>query len=627
MRDGFIKVACATPKVKVADVKFNVNEIVSLIYKLNEQNVKLAVFPELSITGASCGDLFFQESLERGAISVLCEVLTKTANTEVVAVLGLPFNYRGKLYNTAAVIYRGKILGLVPKLSLSLDEKRYFTSFLGETVQVKLGENYVPFGKKMLFFCEEMPKFCFYIEFGDELQSPRLPSSEAVLSGATLIANLSSSNEVIGKAEKRRILLQSVSEKLHCGYIYANVGKGESTTDLIFSGHSIIAENGEILAESELFFEGATISELDVEKLSNIRVKDMWLDSDKEYLMVPFSMAQQKVVLTRRFSKLPFFSEEKLERDLQCKNILLMQSMALAKRVEHISATSLVVGLSGGLDSCLAVLVAVKAMNLLNRDAHNVIAVTMPCFGTSDRTKGNAENLAKLLKVTFRNIDIKNSVLSHFKDIGQDLSRTDVTYENAQARERTQVLMDIANQNNGIVVGTGDLSELALGWATYNGDHMSMYGVNSSIPKTLIRHVVAYYAEKETEDIALRDILQDILDTPVSPELLPGENISQKTEDFIGPYELNDFFLYYMVGFGFPPKKILRLAKLAFEKVYAEAEIKRWLKNFYSRFFNGQFKRSCLPDGVQVTQISLSPRNGWKMPSDACCSLWMNELE
>lgn len=627
MRDGFIKVACVTPKIKVSDVKFNVNEIISLIYKLNEQDVKLAVFPELSITGASCGDLFFQESLERGASSALCELLTKTANTEVVTVLGLPYNYRGKLYNTAVVIYRGKILGLVPKSVLSLEEKRYFASFYGENVQVKLGENYVPFGKKMLFFCEEMPRFCFYIEFGDELQSPISPSCEAVLSGATLIANLSSSNEVIGKAEKRRILLQSVSEKLHCGYIYSNAGKCESTTDLIFSGHSIIAENGEILAESELFSEGTTITELDVQKLSNVRAKEVWIESDKEYLMVPFSMAQQEVVLTRRFSRSPFFSEEKSDRDLQCKNILLMQSMALAKRVEHISANSLVVGLSGGLDSCLAILVAVKAMNLLNRDSRNVIAVTMPCFGTSDRTKGNAENLAKLLKVTLRNIDIKNSVLSHFQDIGQDFNCTDVTYENAQARERTQVLMDIANQNNGIMVGSGDLSELALGWTTYNGDHMSMYGANSSIPKTLIRRIVAYYAEKETEDIALRDILQGILDTPVSPELLPGENISQKTEEFIGPYELNDFFLYYMVEFGFSPNKILRLAKLAFERVYCEAEIKRWLKNFYSRFFNGQFKRSCLPDGPQVTQISLSPRNGWKMPSDACCSMWLDELK
>jgi len=633
MKDGFIKVAAVTPKVRVADVGFNIERIIESVYELDEEKVNLAVFPELSITGYTCGDLFFQTNLLEKAIWGLRELVGKTADTNVIVIVGFPFGYMGKLYNTAAVIYRGRILGLVPKIYLSnyneFNEKRHFVSAFEENVEVKIGNESVPFGKRLLFTCEELSEFCFAVEICEDLWAPISPSTEAALNGATVIANLLASNQVLGKVAERRLLVSSISTRLNCGYICSNAGKGESTTDLVFAGHNLIVENGTVLAESELFSENNIISEIDVKRLVAERRKNSSFESSAQgmYQFISFSLDIKETVLTRHFSKFPFFAEEKTERDAACREILMMQANALAKRIEHISAKTLVVGLSGGLDSCLALLVAVKAMELLNRELKDILTITMPCFGTSDRTRKNAEKLALELGVTFRNIDIKKSVLSHFEDIGQNSECYDVTYENAQARERTQVLMDIANQNGGIVIGTGDLSELALGWSTYNGDHMSMYGVNASVPKTLIRHVVEYFAEKEAKNEAVKNVLRDILATPISPELLPGENIAQKTEELVGPYELHDFFLYYMVRFGFSPKKILRMAKGAFEGAYREEEIKKWLKDFYRRFFNSQFKRSCVPDGPKVTPISLSPRGDWQMPSDACYTVWMEELE
>ncbi|MBP3285271.1 MAG: NAD(+) synthase [Clostridia bacterium] len=633
MKDGFIKVAAVTLKVRVADVEFNILKVNELIHELNEKRVRLAVFPELTITGYTCGDLFFQEALIERSMSALDALLKMTADTKVIAVVGLPFSYRGKLYNTAAVIYGGKLLGLIPKSYLpnynEFYEKRYFTPAFSENSEIMFQSEKVAFGKNLLFACEEVPGFRFAVEICEDLWAPISPSVGHTLNGATIIVNLSASNEVVGKADYRRLLVSATSGRLNCGYIYADAGKGESTTDMVFAGHNLIAENGGILAESKLFSESYIISEIDVKKLENERRKNSSFEakSSSEYKVISFHMEAEETELTRTFSKLPFLPAEKEERDLHCRDILAMQSNALTKRIEHISAKSLVIGLSGGLDSCLALLVSVMAMKLLGRNTQDILAVTMPCFGTSDRTRRNAEELATELGVTFRNIDIKDSVLSHFKDIGQKKDCYDVTYENAQARERTQVLMDLANQRGGIVIGTGDLSEMALGWSTYNGDHMSMYGVNCSVPKTLIRYMVEFYAEHETENEAVKAVLADILATPISPELLPGETISQKTEEIVGPYELHDFFLYYVVRFGFSAKKVLRIAKIAFEGVYEEETIRKWLKDFYRRFFNSQFKRSCVPDGPKVGSVSLSPRGDWRMPSDACYRIWMEELE
>ena len=618
MKDGFIKVATATPKIKVADVTYNADSIITCIKEAAAQGVKLIALPELCITGYTCGDLFFQKTLIDGAWEQLERIKDEISTLDIIAVVGLPMQKNGKLINAAAVVYHGEILCTVGKKHLpnynEFYEKRHFADCLDEP--------------PVVFRCEELPEFCFGVEICEDLWSPCPPSVELAAGGATVILNLSASNEMIGKAEYRRSLVTGQSGRLICAYLYASAGDGESTTDTVFSGHSLIAENGALLAETALFDNKLLITEIDVCRLAGERAKNTTFPMASEVIVVPFSMPPSETKLTRYISPAPFVPSDEADRGGRCESILLMQSEGLKKRVEHTNAKSLVIGISGGLDSCLALLVSAKAVDRLNRPRADVIAVTMPCFGTTQRTKSNAVRLCEALGVTLREIDITKAVTQHFEDISHDPQNMNVVYENAQARQRTLILMDIANAENGLVVGTGDLSELALGWATYNGDHMSMYGVNAGVPKTLIRHIVRYYADS-SGDGELKKVLYDILDTPVSPELLPAENgeISQKTEDLVGPYELHDFFLYYAVRWGFPPKKVYRLALYALGDSYTPDVILKWLKSFYRRFFAQQFKRSCLPDAPKIGSVTLSPRADWRMPSDACARAWLEELE
>ena len=618
MKDGFVKVATATPKIKVGDVEFNAQSIIACIKEAAEQGVKLLALPEMCITGYTCGDLFFQKTLIDGAWEQLQRIKSETAGLDIIAAVGLPLQKNGKLINAAAVLYRGEILGTVGKKHIpnynEFYEKRHFADCMEEP--------------PLIFRCEELPEFCFGIEICEDLWSPCPPSVQLAQAGATVILNLSASNEMIGKAEYRRSLVTGQSGRLICAYLYASAGDGESTTDTVFSGHSLIAENGSLLAETALFDNKLLITEIDVCRLAGERVKNTTFPMAENVVVIPFSMPLSETKLTRYISPAPFVPSDETDRGGRCESILLMQSEGLKKRVEHTNAKSLVIGISGGLDSCLALLVSARAMDRLNRSRADIIAVTMPCFGTTQRTKSNAVRLCEALGVTLREIDITKAVVQHFEDISHDPKNMNVVYENAQARQRTFILMDIANAENGLVVGTGDLSELALGWATYNGDHMSMYGVNAGVPKTLVRHIVRYYADSSGNS-ELKAVLYDILDTPVSPELLPAENgeISQKTEDLVGPYELHDFFLYYAVRWGFPPKKVYRLACYAHGDGYAHDVILKWLKNFYRRFFAQQFKRSCLPDAPKIGSVTLSPRADWRMPSDACARLWLEELE
>ncbi len=617
MKDGFIKVGAATPKIKVADTEFNGGSIISCVKEAAEKGVKLLAFPELCITGYTCGDLFEQKTLIDAAEKQLYRIAEETAKLDIIFVVGLPMIKNGKLINTAAVVYHGEILGTVGKKNLpnynEFYELRNFTEDDGAPV---------------IFVCKEIPEFSFGIEICEDLWVAEPPSVSLAKGGASIIINLSASNEMIGKADYRRSLVSGQSGRLICGYVYASAGEGESTTDLVFSGHNLIAENGVILKETKLFQNQLILSEIDVYSLAAERRKNTSFKAFDEINKVEFYMNPVKTELTRSFSPTPFVPSDKTNREERCETILLMQSEGLKKRVEHTSSKSLVIGISGGLDSCLALLVCVKTMDLLSRSRKDVIAVTMPCFGTTKRTKSNAVQLCEALGVTLREIDITKSVLQHFEDIGHDANNHNVVYENGQARARTYVLMDIANEENGLVVGTGDLSELALGWATYNGDHMSMYGVNGGIPKTLIRHIVKFYGDT-SEDGTLKKVLYDILDTPVSPELLPAEKgeISQKTEDLVGPYELHDFFLYYAIRRGYSPSKIYRIALYAFQDKYPKEIILKWLKNFYRRFFSQQFKRSCLPDSPKVGSVTLSPRGDWRMPSDACPKIWLTEAE
>ena len=618
MKDGFIKVAAATPKIKVADVQSNSNNIINDIKKAAEQGVKLITFPELSITGYTCGDLFGQRLLIESAKKQLDRIREETKTLEIISVVGLPLIKNGKLINAAAVLYKGEILGTVGKKNLpnynEFYEKRNFEDCTDE--------------EPVVFRCKDMPEFSFGIELCEDLWIPEPPSAKLALGGAEIIVNLSASNEMIGKAEYRRSLVTGQSGRLICGYVYASAGDGESTTDLVFSGHNLIAENGTLLKETKLFDNEMIISEIDVFGLASERQKNTSFPKYNEVKVVEFEMNTADTELTRFYSPTPFVPSDKKNRAERCESILTMQSEGLKKRVEHTNAKSLVIGISGGLDSTLALLVCVKTMDRLKRSRKDIIAVTMPCFGTTKRTKSNAVQLCEALGVTVKEINITESVLQHFKDIEHDVDNHNVVFENGQARTRTLVLMDIANQTNGLVVGTGDLSELALGWATYNGDHMSMYGVNGGIPKTLIRYIVGFYGDS-SEDETLKKVLYDILDTPVSPELLPAENgeISQKTEDLVGPYELHDFFLYYAIRRSFSPSKIYRLAVRAMEGRYSDEEIKKWLNNFYRRFFSQQFKRSCLPDSPKVGSVTLSPRGDWRMPSDAVAGEWLKEIE
>lgn len=634
MRDGFIKVAAGTPVVKVADCRHNAEACFTLMREAYHQGVRVLALPELCLTGYTCGDLFLQSVLLDAAEEALGTVLEATKHLDMVTALGLPVRHKNKLYNCAAVMFKGDILGVIPKRHLpnygEFYERRWFTPAPEEDMTVCLcGKDRIPFGSGQIFRCETMPDLAVGVELCEDLWTVRPPSGELAAAGATVILNLSASNEAVGKAAYRRGLVTGQSARLVCGYVYANAGEGESSTDLVFSGHNMVAENGVLLAERR-FSTGLTVSEIDIARLAYERRRVSVFPAAEGAREIPFALVPGDTALTRYVSPSPFVPEDAAERKARCDEILLIAALGLKQRLEHTGAKSAVVGLSGGLDSTLAILIAAVAMKLLDRPAGDILAVTMPCFGTTDRTRDNAVELAERLGATLRRIDITGSVKSHFKDIGQPMDRHDVTFENAQARERTQVLMDLANQTDGLVVGTGDLSELALGWCTYNGDHMSMYAVNASIPKTLVRHLVSTVAgDKGDEDPRLANVLVDILDTPVSPELLPAVNgnIAQKTEDLVGPYELHDFFLYYFLRWGMPPKKILRLAEQAFGRRYERAVILKWLRVFCRRFFAQQFKRSSMPDAPKVGSVTLSPRGDWRMPSDASVRLWLEELE
>ena len=634
MLDGFLKTAAATPTIRVADPAYNAQEIAGLLKQAARQGVKFLVFPELCLTGYTCGDLFLQPLLLSGAEQGLAAILEESKSLPLLAAVGLPVAVEGKLYNCAAVFSQGKLLGLVPKLHIpnysEFYEQRHFTSGTGTAGEVTLCGQTVPFGEKLLFRCEDFPLFTAGFEICEDLWVAQPPSGDLAEAGALVIGNLSASDEMIGKEDYRRQLVSSQSARLVSGYVYADAGYGESSTDLIFAGHNLIGENGSILTESKLFENQLVATELDLFKLAQERRRLTTYRQGREgdFRVVSFSLPVEETTLTRWVDPHPFVPSDETQRTRRCESIFAMQTTGLCKRLEHSHSKTAVVGLSGGLDSTLALLVAARAMKRLGRPASDVVAVTMPCFGTTSRTRSNAETLAQLLGVTFRTVDLKESVLLHFKDIGHDVEDHSVVYENGQARMRTLVLMNIANQTGGLVIGTGDLSELALGWATYNGDHMSMYGVNASIPKTLIRHMVRYVADTG-EEPGLRQVLLDILDTPVSPELLPptGEGtIAQVTEDLVGPYELHDFFLYYGIRWGFEPKKVYRLCRYALGDVYDNATILKWLETFYRRFFAQQFKRSCLPDGPKVGSMTLSPRGDWRMPSDASAALWLEQI-
>lgn len=634
MRQGFIKVAALTPKVKVADTTYNREQICMLIDEAQEKGAKILVFPELCITGYTCGDLFYQELLLREAKKELLAIAKYTERKDCLVFVGLPLEHQGKLYNVAAAIAQGKVLGLVPKTHIpnynEFYERRHFVSGMKQPVPVALDEDIiVPMGTQILFQCRQMPALKIAAEICEDVWAPNPPGVDHALAGATVLVNLSASDETTGKDIYRKSLVTGQSGRLICGYIYCSAGDGESTQDVVYSGHNLIAENGSLLAESRRFCNESIYTELDIARLNEERRRmSTFPASNETYISIEFSLKEEQTELTRFVDPAPFVPGNKADREKRCEEIFMIQAMGLKKRLEHTNAATAVVGISGGLDSTLALLVMVKAFDLLNRDHKDIVAVTMPGFGTTDRTYDNAVSLIKSLGATFREVSIVDSVRTHFRDIGQDEAVHDVTYENGQARERTQILMDIANKSGGMVIGTGDMSELALGWATYNGDHMSMYGVNASVPKTLVRHLVRYYADT-CGDETLQKVLYDVLDTPVSPELLPPEDgkISQKTEDIVGPYELHDFFLYYILRFGCTPKKIYRLAKYAFDGTYDTETIQKWLKTFYRRFFSQQFKRSCLPDGPKVGTVAVSPRGDLRMPSDASARIWMEELD
>ena len=634
MKHGFVKVAAVTPKIVVADTAYNADIICDCIAEASASGAKVIVLPELCITGYTCGDLFLQEKLLREAKNALLKIAGFTRFMDSLIFVGLPYAYHGKLYNVAAAISEGKILGFVPKTCIpnynAFYENRHFAAGMEEPVFVQFTEDIiVPMGTKLLFACKEMPELKVGVEICEDLWTPQPPSISHALNGATLIVNLSASDEATGKDIYRKELVKGQSARLLCGYIFASAGEGESTTDLVYSAHNLIAEDGHILAEAKRFANETIYSEIDFYRMEAERRRmSTFVARYDSYTEIPFSLERTATVLTRKVEKMPFVPQDEQNRKKRCEEILHIQAMGLKKRLEHTHCKNAVIGISGGLDSTLALLVTVQAFDLLGLPHENIKAVTMPGFGTTDRTYENAVNMIKCVGADFSEVSIKESVAIHFKDIGHDINVHDVTYENSQARERTQILMDIANRVNGMVVGTGDLSELALGWATYNGDHMSMYAVNGSVPKTLVRHLVRYYAE-QCGDETLKTILLDVLDTPVSPELLPptdGE-ISQKTEDLVGPYELHDFFLYYMLRMGYAPEKIYRLAKYAFDGEYDNETLLKWLKNYYRRFFSQQFKRSCLPDGPKVGSVDVSPRGGLRMPSDASAAVWLAELE
>ena len=635
MRHGFVRAAAVTPAIRVGDAAYNAQQIRNGMDEAEQAGASIVVFPELCITGYTCSDLFLQEVLLRRAKEELLALAAHTLEKDLLAFVGLPLEVDGRLYNVAAVLYRGEVKAFIPKTFIpnysEFYEVRHFTK--GPAVPRKI--TWMPgqecwFGTDILLACQELPDLVLAAEICEDVWTPNPPSVRHALSGATVLVNLSASDETTGKDEYRRMLIKSQSARLLAGYVYCSAGEGESSTDLVFSGHNLIAENGSILKESPRFGHGMICADLDVSRLKaeRRRMTTFEMEDAADYVRIPFSLSLRELELERFIDPAPFVPSRQEDRRKRCEEIFTIQAMGLKKRLEHTGCKSAVIGISGGLDSTLALLVTSRAFSLLGLSPSLITAVTMPCFGTTDRTYTNACTLTKKLGASLKEVDIKEAVTLHFRDIEQDPSCHDVTYENGQARERTQVLMDIANKSGGMVIGTGDMSELALGWATYNGDHMSMYGVNASVPKTLVRHLVHYYADT-CGDEELKAVLYDILDTPVSPELLPPEDgkIAQKTEDIVGPYELHDFYLYYILRLGFEPAKIYRLAKEAFAGQYDEETILKWLKVFYRRFFSQQFKRSCLPDGPKVGTVAVSPRGDLRMPSDASARLWLDELE
>ncbi|NLJ30777.1 MAG: NAD(+) synthase [Clostridiales bacterium] len=630
MNDGFLKVAAATPAIRVADCAYNEKQIFELIQQAAARGAGVVVFPELCITGYTCGDLFRDRVLLAAAQETLCRLIRKTENLKILAVVGLPLPVGADLYNAAAVFCGGKLLGFAAKSSIpnyvEFYEARYFTPSPDYT-EVSFGGETVPLGNTLIFPCRGMPEFVLGVEICEDLWVAVPPSSRLAQCGATLLANCSASDEIIGKAPYRRGLVGQQSGHLLAAYVYADAGEGESSTDLVYAGHNLIAENGTLLAESSPFQTGLTVADVDLERMVQERLRTTTWSNAGQAHCIPFDLDLPKIKLERKFPATPFVPGDVRDLSERCEMILNLQACGLKTRLRHTGSKCVSIGVSGGLDSTLALLVIARAFDLLGLDRKGIQAVSMPGFGTTARTKSNAQRLAELLGATYHEIPIHDAVNQHFRDIEHNPAVRDVTYENSQARERTQVLMDIANQCGCFVIGTGDLSELALGWATFNGDIMSMYGVNCSIPKTLVRHLVHHAAV--TGGYEIRALLEDVLDTPVSPELLPPVNgeIAQKTEDIVGPYELHDFFLYYMVRFGFHPGKIYRMAQQAFAGTYDDQTIKKWLKNFYRRFFMNQFKRSCLPDGPKVGSVSLSPRGDWRMPSDASARLWLDEIE
>ena len=634
MKQGFVKVAAVTPDMRVADVWYNCDRIIKRLKEAEETGAKVIVFPELCLTGYTCQDLFMQDVLLHEAKAALAVVAEETKGKGTLVFVGLPLAVDGKLYNVAAALNEGKILGFTTKTFLpnygEFYEMRQFCKGPDVPRIIRYEGTEVWFGPQLLFRAMEMEELIVSAEICEDVWSPIPPSIGASREGAVILVNCSASDETVGKDSYRQELIKGQSARLVAGYVYANAGDGESTTDLVFGGHNIIAENGAVIKESKRFTNEIIYSEIDIFRLLSERRKNTTFQNAGELTLprIDFTVTVEETVLTREIPHSPFVPDNEVIRNRGCEETLTIQAIGLKKRLLHTNTKTAIVGISGGLDSTLALLVIAKAFDMIGKDRSDIIAVTMPSFGTTDRTYRNACRMTQLMGATLREVPIAEAVRVHFRDIGHDEKIRDVTYENAQARERTQILMDIANQEGGMVIGTGDMSELALGWATYNGDHMSMYGVNASIPKTLVKYLVRYWAER-CENDELKGILLDVLETPVSPELLPSENgeIVQKTEDLVGPYELHDFYLYYMLRFGFEPKKIYRLAKYAFQNMYTEEEILKWLKIFCRRFFSQQFKRSCLPDGPKTGTVALSPRGDWRMPSDACAAVWMEDIE
>ena len=630
MKNGFVKVAAATPVVRVADTKANTEAHIALAQKAYAEGVRVLVFPELSLTGATCGDLFTNDTLLQGAQDALIAYLDHTKELDMVSVVGLPYSAHAKVYNTAAVCHRGKLLGLVTGRKV---DERHFTTDPDFVEEVVFAGEHVSLGTEQVFACETMPTLTLAVEIGEDLHTLFAPSLSHCEAGATVICHPAAMPEIASKKPALDVILAAHTARTHTAYITASAGDGESTTDNAFGGKKLVVENGEVVAQSEAF-DGSEllITEIDLERLMHDRRVTDFCEVEDFHTKLHFSLALTETKLTRKLDATPFFPIAPAELAAHCERVISIAAAGLKTRIVRAYAKKIVIGISGGLDSTLALLTMVRAMDSLGRPRSDIVAVTMPCFGTTARTKNNATVLCEELGVDFRCVNIFDAVNVHFRDIGHNPDIRDVTYENAQARERTQVLMDIANDCGGMVIGTGDLSELALGWATYNGDHMSMYGVNASIPKTLVGHVVRHCANeaKESGQDKVAAALYDILDTPVSPELLPADadgKIAQKTEDLVGPYELHDFYLYYFIRYGFTPTKLYRMAQSAWGEKYSDEVLKKWLQVFFKRFFAQQFKRSCLPDGPQVGEISLSPRGAWQMPSDAASALWLCEVE